>query len=292
LRKQDLLQAPLFRICPCPRCARLPLAAQRKFLLGYGPWASDLQKYNILCDLGHIAPALNPSEDTSQLLLSFLLSKRIFPFPCFTMSDQPTSRPTSSFPAPKANNNPFLPPQPRPVSIATDIPYVAPPAYPHGQNYPQTGTKSEFDSDGIEFLKPVDGEREEPTAFPNEKTAWNATLRLQDKEVAPVIADPYHPQSTRRNSIMTPNGAVGFQPPGPPPARPTRPPSSQISAPLPHNPAYHQRYVHGSSYHEPNVAATSYDQGANEAGLIAGKRPPIKTVTKVFKICCESRCYL
>ena len=200
------------------------------------------------------------------------------------MADQSISRPISSFPAPKPNTNPFLPPQPRPVSIATDIPYVAPPAYHHELNHPQTGAKSEFDSDGIEFLKPVDDERELPVTFPTEKTAWN-----EEKGTSPVITDQYHPHVARRNSIITPNGAVGFKPPGPPPARPTRPPSSQIWAPLPHNPAYHQGHVPGGPYHEPFVATTSYDPGSNEAGLIAGKKPPIKTVAKVFKICCEPR---
>ena len=235
--------------------------------------------------------ALNPQSDISRLLLSFPLRISIFPFPFSTMADQATSRPNSSFPPPKPNNNPFLTSQPRPVSIATDIPYVPPPAYPHEQHYPQTGAKSEFDSDGIEFLKPVAGEREEKVAFPNEKTAWDSTLRPQDKDGAPISAEQYYPQSRRRNSIMTPTGAVGFQPPGPPPARPTRPPSSQIWAPLPHNPAYHQGYVHDKPYHEPNVGATQYDQGANEAGLTVSQKPPIKTVAKVFKICCKPRYY-
>jgi hypothetical protein len=241
-------------------------------------------------DLSWRPLATGTLRDLVQPSCSISLPTVRFPIPfSLTMADQPTTRPASSFPTPKPSMNPFLTPQPRPASIATDIPYVAPPAYPHEQSYPQTGVKSEFDSDGIEFLKPIEGDRGEPPSFPTEKMAWDVRSPPETKGMDSTPTAQYYPQKSCQNPLTTPNRVIGFQPPGPPPARPTRPPSSQIWAPLPHNPAYHQGYAHGNPYHEPNIGQTPYLHGGNEAGLTTSKKPPIKTAAKVFKICCEPR---
>lgn len=51
LREHHLLQAALFRFCPCPRYMRLPSYSKEGFRLATAKQESDLQKYNIICDL-------------------------------------------------------------------------------------------------------------------------------------------------------------------------------------------------------------------------------------------------
>jgi hypothetical protein len=117
----------------------------------------------------------------------------------------------------------------------TANPFAAPPAYP------QSTTKSEFDSEGIEFLRPLRDKGElKQNDWLNERAAYPI-----DSKTPP----PASPVSTYASHSRTPsNPRISYVPPGPPPPVPTPAPSQQMWAPPPHDPEYGRQ-----PYQEPEL---------------------------------------
>ncbi|KAG7544373.1 hypothetical protein FFLO_03252 [Filobasidium floriforme] len=132
--------------------------------------------------------------------------------------------------SPPAATQAVAPPPP-----PTANPFAAPPAYP------QSTTKSEFDSEGIEFLRPLGDKGDlKPNDWLNERAAYPI-----DSKTPPLAS----PVSTYASHSRTPsNPRISYVPPGPPPPVPVPAPSQQMWAPPPHDPEYGRQ-----PYQEPEL---------------------------------------
>ena len=145
-----------------------------------------------------------------------------------------------------------------PLPVHPSNPFAAPPPA-----YPQSSTKSEFDSDGIEFLRPVtDKDDPKPTEWLQERSAYP----IDNKGPTAVP-----PQTTSVDRYRPPSSArVSYIPPGPPPLQPTPAPSQQMWAPPQHG---HYDTEQGQrQYQEPEIAPRRFGP-AFMYGRDGGQRP-------------------
>lgn len=126
-----------------------------------------------------------------------------------------------------------------PTPVHSTNPFNAPPAYP------KSTMKSDFDTDGIEFLRPLsDKEEPRPGQWLEERSAYPI-----DEKSPPAAA----PVNTPPSYIRPVSAArVNYVPPGPPSARPVQPPSQQMWAPPQHG--THDAEQGPQRYQEPDLA--------------------------------------